>query len=85
MHWRAEDLHRSRCNELRQALTVYFLHCVGEQVHRYSRRQQRREVEGGEDCEAIAESEEGVGRWWERARRGRAKEASEMCIFPEAE
>jgi hypothetical protein len=54
-------------------------------VHWDSRREERREVEGGEDCEAVAESEEGIGRWWEGTRCGGAEEASEMCVFPKAE
>jgi len=54
-------------------------------VHRDSRREQRWEIEGGEDCEAVAESEEGVGRWWEGAWCGGAEEACEMCVFPKAE
>jgi hypothetical protein len=85
VHWRAEDLHRGWCNELCHALAAYFLHSFREQVHRNSRSQQWREVEGGKDCAAVAEGEEGVGGWWKGARYSGTEETGEVCVFPKAE
>jgi len=85
VHWRAKDLDSGRRDELRHVLTLEFLHSIRKQVHWDSRCEQRWEVEGGEDCEAVAESEEGVGRGWKWARSGGTEEAGEMRVLPEAE
>lgn len=51
-----------------------------------ARREERREIEGREDSQAVADGEEGEGGEWDGARRtGGAEELGEFVVFVEAE
>jgi len=83
MQGRARQLQRRRRNKLRRRHAADVLLCCSGEGH--VGRQQRRDVEGREDSEAVAGGEEGVCHWRDGPGGDGAEQAGELAVFVEAE
>lgn len=62
MQWCTEYLYGGWGEKLCSASTAYVLLNYREDIRRQFRRDKRREIKGSEDCKAVADCEQGVGR-----------------------
>jgi hypothetical protein len=86
VHGRGEDLHGGRGQELRDGLPAEALLHLGAQAAADDGAEERGHVERGEDGQAVARGEEGVGREGDGTRRAAGSEESgKGLVFEEAE